>query len=60
VVIFTCVTAEPVNGLRNTVFPVAYVAYMMTIENQNHIGHFILPQGIVGAKFWWPHSATLF
>ena len=54
-VIFTCLTAEPVNGLRNTVFSVAYVACMMTIENQNLVGHFILPQGIVGAKFWWPH-----
>ena len=55
-VIFTCLTAEPVSGLRNTVFPVAYVACMMTTENQNLIGYFILPQGIVGAKFWWPHS----
>jgi hypothetical protein len=55
VLIFTCLTAEPVNGLRNTVFAVAYVACMMTIENPNLIGHFILPQGIVGAKFWWPY-----
>jgi len=28
---------------------------MMTTDNQNITGHFILPQGIVGAKFWCPH-----